>query len=133
MLLEYVSGGTLTNYLHSTEPPTKVGDIFDIWGSLLELIKPLIRMHNMSVTSPMQQSFQWYVSKIVACLIIVLTHISIHQDIKPDNILVSPGKSTYRPLFKLVDMGLTTLEEKRKNAKDAISRDAQGTQMYSKL
>ncbi|KAF2115660.1 hypothetical protein BDV96DRAFT_492255, partial [Lophiotrema nucula] len=113
MLLEYVDGGTLTEFLKSTEPPTRVEDIVDFWSSLLDLIKPLIRMHNLETVSSTQQSLQ-----------------CIHNDIKPDNVLVSPGRTSYQPVFKLADMGLTTLEEK-KNVKDASSRDAQGTSMYS--
>ena len=45
MLLEYVGGGTLTQFMSETEIPTGVEDIVHLWKGLLDLMVPLMRIH----------------------------------------------------------------------------------------
>jgi serine/threonine protein kinase len=60
---------------------------------------------------------------------------SIHQDIKPENILVASsaaGSSEFDCNFKLVDLGLTYFHSVTEQKAKSRIRDARGTQMFSK-
>lgn len=60
--------------------------------------------------------------------------LSIHHDIKSDNILVSlsTGTSKFDVTFKLADLGLTEFVTVVKRGEEVDSRDAHGTQTYSR-
>jgi hypothetical protein len=45
MLLEYVDGGTLMDFFRWTEAPSADKDKILFWERLLELIKPVLRIH----------------------------------------------------------------------------------------
>ena len=45
MLLEYVDGGTLMDFFRRTEAPSTDEDKIKFWERLLELIKPVLRIH----------------------------------------------------------------------------------------
>ena len=52
MLLEFIDGGNLTNYLLGTEPPQNAEETIKFWKAFLEVVKPLARIH----TFPMENS-----------------------------------------------------------------------------
>ncbi|KAF2444639.1 kinase-like protein [Karstenula rhodostoma CBS 690.94] len=116
MLFEYVSGGTLTQFMKNTKPPTQRELILQFWTSMLDVIKPLARIHALSVTDDGHRYLQ-----------------GIHHDIKPDNILVdvTPNSSTYDVTFKLADLGLTEFEPMSDTDEATIARSNRGTQMFS--
>jgi hypothetical protein len=46
ILLEYVDGGNLTNFLFTTEPPITAEETIKFWKAFLEVAKPLARIHS---------------------------------------------------------------------------------------
>ncbi|KAJ4305089.1 hypothetical protein N0V90_000619 [Kalmusia sp. IMI 367209] len=95
MLFEFVGGGTLTQFMEKTSPPTQGEDFLNFWRSLLNIIKPLTRIHSLPLTDDGNQYLQ-----------------GIHHDIKPDNVLVTSrkGPCEFEVTFKLADLGLTEFE-----------------------
>ncbi|KAF2191005.1 hypothetical protein K469DRAFT_746459 [Zopfia rhizophila CBS 207.26] len=47
ILLEYANKGTLVDFFEETRPPIKEADITKFWSNLLEIIKPLQRIHEL--------------------------------------------------------------------------------------
>jgi serine/threonine protein kinase len=64
-----------------------------------------------------------------------LTSSSIHQDIKPANILVAirDRDPSFNYTFKLVDMGLAYFSTSNTQERNYRKKDGRGTQTYSKL
>jgi serine/threonine protein kinase len=63
-------------------------------------------------------------------------HYSIHQDIKPDNILVALNPSSpseFDCKFKLVDLGLTYFQSVSEQKAKSRIKDARGTQLFSEF
>lgn len=93
LILEYVSGGTLRDYLNKNKDdrPQSRSDIHDFWSSASGLLFALSKVHQVTETSS-------YPRQGV-----------IHQDIKFDNVVVSmlSPDSRYRFHPKLVDFGLS--------------------------
>lgn len=59
---------------------------------------------------------------------------SVHQDIKPSNILVAPNslQSPFDLTFKLVDLALVYFNTSTGHGKGRKRRDGRGTQTFSK-
>jgi serine/threonine protein kinase len=64
-----------------------------------------------------------------------LTYYSVHQDIKPDNILLSqsPLNSKFSFIFKLADMGLAYIPPADQHNQVARGRERPSTQMFGKF
>jgi serine/threonine protein kinase len=62
----------------------------------------------------------------------LLTQYSVHQDIKPDNILLSQSLSTskFGFVFKLADMGLAYITPAGRQSSVARGRERSSTQMF---
>lgn len=89
LLLEYVDGGTLLEYLQQDRSPQTPTDIYDLWSSVSGVLRGLQKVHQVAESS-LQSSRRGI----------------IHQDIKLDNILVSKSDTSlfnFEP--KLVDFG----------------------------
>ncbi|KAH7063887.1 hypothetical protein BKA63DRAFT_428685 [Paraphoma chrysanthemicola] len=115
ILLEYVEGGTLEDLFLSNRPTAF--DMLSFWTRLLDILKPVCRIH-------CQGDYKSY----------DMVEHGVHQDIKPQNILVArdPSAATFFGTFKLADLGLTYLPAAEANQREERSgRDVPGTQMYS--
>lgn len=89
LLLEYVDGGTLLEYLKKSKCPQSPSDIYDFWSSTAGVLRGLQKVHQVTGSD----------SKLSKRGI-------IHQDIKSDNILISRDPtSPYKFLAQLVDFG----------------------------
>jgi hypothetical protein len=62
MLLEYVDGGTLMEFFRRTEPPSAAKDKIEFWEKLLELIKPVRRIHEIPSLEEEGKCYQGQVS-----------------------------------------------------------------------
>ncbi|KAF7682277.1 hypothetical protein GT037_001253 [Alternaria burnsii] len=115
ILREYVSGGTLTEFAERTEPPTSVNEILKFWTNFIQLIKPISCIHRLPDPHN-QRSFR----------------VGLHNDIKPDNILVSEMSSNnpFDVSYKLKDLGLAGFVLADESNETQI-RDVHGTKMYS--
>lgn len=89
LILEYVEGGDLLNYLRTTPRPQTPDDIRSFWKSISGLPFALHKVHQATETSPQ-----------------LPRRAIIHQDIKANNILVARGSgSIYEFTAKLSDFG----------------------------
>lgn len=57
-LLEFVGGGTLTDFLQRVQPPTREEEILKFWTKLLDLVKIIERIHEVPVTGDGSQYLQ---------------------------------------------------------------------------
>ena len=47
MIFEYCDKGTLTDFMHNTKAPTNKNDLLKFWRNLLDITKPLVRIHSL--------------------------------------------------------------------------------------
>ncbi|ORY13218.1 hypothetical protein BCR34DRAFT_600134 [Clohesyomyces aquaticus] len=113
VLLEYAP--SLAEWFRETNPPVKETDIQTFWSKFLSLETALKRIHALVEELPPQAvnippTFQN--SNIIR---------GVHQDIRPENILVSGGPKTSQNnvTFKLGDLGLS-------NALCSVRSDSEG-------
>ncbi|OCL10566.1 kinase-like protein [Glonium stellatum] len=113
LILEYADKGTLEQYFETTERPSSGPEIRKFWESILQLAKGLSRIHEVEATDPND-------SEVVH---------GWHQDVKPENILVSTrsGKLEFECEFKLADLGLSHFKIAEGDTED---RDSRGTRTY---
>lgn len=62
MILEYVGGGTLIDFFERTKQPSRYEDRIKFWRKLLELIKPVSRMHQPSSPDEQHRYYQGYLN-----------------------------------------------------------------------
>jgi len=58
MLLEYVGGGTLIEFFRRTKPPQTSEDRIKFWENLLDLVKPLSRIHELPISDKKEECHQ---------------------------------------------------------------------------
>lgn len=113
LILEYADKGTLEQYFQTTERPSNGPDIRKFWKSILQLTKALSRIHEVEAADPGDPEifYGW------------------HQDVKPENILVSTrgDQLEFECEFKLADLGLSHFKIAGDDAED---RDSRGTRTY---
>jgi serine/threonine protein kinase len=133
MLLEYVGGGTLTQFMDDSETPAQDEQIMRFWTGLLDLTRPLMRLHRLPLMEEGRPDLQGLVLMTRLVAVSKLTVCSIHHDIKPDNILVTArfGPSRFDVMFKLADLGLTEFDYVIKRSGERASKNNSGTQMFS--
>jgi len=135
ILREFVSGGTLTDFFERTESPTTKADILEFWKNFIQFIKPIACIHHFPNPHNHHSYKVGYVQKHGFSLLLLQTDFSrLHNDIKPDNILVSEqnGNSPYSVSFKLADLGLAGFVV-ADDSDETQLRDVHGTKMYSML
>jgi serine/threonine protein kinase len=133
ILREYVGGGTLTDYFARTEAPKTEAEILEFWKNFIQLIKPIACIHRLPDPHDHHSYKVGYVQKHDFSLFLLRTDFSrLHNDIKPDNILVSEqlGSSPYSVSFKLADLGLAGFVVANESDETQL-RDVHGTKMYS--
>ncbi|KAI0388006.1 hypothetical protein F5Y04DRAFT_241477 [Hypomontagnella monticulosa] len=114
IILEYADGGDLAGFL-KTRPP-KGADVMRFWRSLIPCLIGLGHVHRLMLT--------------------VEDHDvnGIHEDVKPDNILLFKGRSGSHYDFtpKIADFGLFShVRGSKSNSSEAMGLDTYGNQCYS--
>lgn len=106
ILLEHADGGNLMDYFESITPPSSEEDVLRFWSSLLKVVEPIKRIHELEGS---------------------------HQNIKPSNILVTSGatSSEYDRNFKLADLGMSHFASKTGDKRNLKRKEAFGNPMYS--
>ncbi|KAH9872121.1 hypothetical protein J1614_006383 [Plenodomus biglobosus] len=116
ILLEYIDGDNLAKLF--TQPhPADQADRVRFWSSLIDILKPLCRIHEHVDPEDRHKMIQ-----------------GIHQDIKPDNILWKPktlSGARYDLDYVLIDFGLTYFNGTNAHKPESKIRDGRGTQMFS--
>lgn len=125
LVLEYVEGGTLRNYIDKELPPQTPEDIHDFWTSIAGLTEGLRKLHQADDVSSSHRQ-----RKVI-----------IHQDLTLSNMLVvrdPQSQSPYKFVLKLVDFGLsstpttTALDDgDDDDAEKVWARDNQGTKTFA--
>ncbi|KAI1416916.1 kinase-like domain-containing protein [Hypoxylon sp. FL1857] len=114
IILEYADGGDLAEFLRTTQSP-KGSEIQQVWESLSHSFKGLHSIHHLMNSGEKNVN-------------------GIHEDIKPENILLFRGPSGSRFDFvpKIADFGLFThVRESNANSSEAMGLDKVGNQLYS--
>jgi serine/threonine protein kinase len=115
LVLEYVDGGNLFDFLKNTEPPQAESDIRDLWASINGIFKGFHRIHQWTSSPKFDPS----------CRV-------VHQDIKPDNILlVRNGPSPYNFHVKIADFGFSHVRLAPNTDTNPPSIDQHGNPKYS--
>lgn len=115
LILEHADRGSLSNFLESKPPPSTDEDILRFWKSLFQILHGLDRIHQAS--TPDDNNIR-----------------GIHEDIKPDNILLSStcSSSLYEFTPKVADFGLFShVRESKTNSSEAMGLDMYGNPRYS--
>ncbi|KAK2469006.1 hypothetical protein H9L39_19400 [Fusarium oxysporum f. sp. albedinis] len=109
IILEYASEGSLRDFFRNIPPPVHVEEFRELWVNLIGLLDGLEALHT------------YHESK----------QGRIHQDIKPDNILVFPKSSTSRldVRFKLTDFHVTEFKQLDREGRMIINN--WGSRLYS--
>lgn len=115
LVLEWVPGGDLLQYFESQRPPQTSEEIIDFWESLVRFTVGLHRIHQ--VILPGDRSDQYQL---------------VHQDIKPDNILldISAGPRTYQFSPIIADLEHSHIMHAREDTTVIPAIDRRGNQMY---
>ncbi|KAI0889237.1 uncharacterized protein GGS22DRAFT_177782 [Annulohypoxylon maeteangense] len=114
IILEYANGGDLAQFLKKTPSP-KGDEVIQFWKSISLCFGGLHYIHHLVNTGGYHLN-------------------GIHEDIKPENILLFKGNSgsPYDFVPKIADFGLFTRVRRSKiNSFDAMGRDRIGNQFYS--
>lgn len=116
LILEYVNGGTLLDLLKNTPPPSTRKDIHEFWTSLTFVMRGIHRIHQITNHSEHATDYR-----------------SVHEDLKPDNILLArePGGSPYQFLVKIADFGYSHLRSVNRGEEDGLGLDQHGNPTYS--
>ncbi|XDG09270.1 hypothetical protein ABKA04_008885 [Annulohypoxylon sp. FPYF3050] len=113
IILEYANGGDLAEFLRKTPHP-KGDQVIQFWQSMSLCLKGLHCIHHLMNTGNNLNG--------------------IHEDIKPENIVLFKGSSgsPYDFVPKIADFGLfTRVKGSKTNSLDAMGRDRVGNQFYS--
>lgn len=114
IVLEHANGGDLAQFFRETPPPRNKADIKMFWKSIFQVLLGLERIHHLVDGNK--------------------TVFGIHEDIKPDNILISRDDPTqpYDFTAKIVDFGLfSRVTRSVSDSSTAMGRDTQGNATYS--
>ncbi|EXJ92077.1 NEK protein kinase [Capronia epimyces CBS 606.96] len=118
IILDYATVGTLEDYLEAVNPPRRGHDIVTMWENLFKLNDALAQIHGLSQSSDSENPriFQGW-----------------HQDIKPNNILVSGDivNKPYEVRFMLADLGLSHFTAVVEDKTGSTGEDRGGSQAYS--
>lgn len=113
--MEWVAGGDLLQYFETQRPPQTSEEIIDFWDSLAKLNVGLHRIHQVILPGDRSDRYQL-----------------VHQDIKPDNILLdtSTGSRTYQFSPIIADLGHSHIRHVREDTSVTPVIDRRGNQEY---
>ncbi|RYP32959.1 hypothetical protein DL767_004975 [Monosporascus sp. MG133] len=118
LILDYADGGSLKDLLDKQVPPSTAEDIEQFWRSLFGVLNGLQSIHQWmgpDDDNPIR---------------------GIHEDIKPDNILLFKGRSgsAYEFTPKVADFGLFShVRQSKASSSEAMGLDNHGNQRYSNI
>ncbi|KAK5655745.1 hypothetical protein OQA88_5282 [Cercophora sp. LCS_1] len=114
LILEYASRGTLLDYFEKQPRPQTIGHRIEFWRAFFSLLLGLGRIHCL-------------------CKARDLVLKGVHQDIRPQNILVfpCPDESPDQVCFKLADFGTGHVRKIRDGGLDSLAAHGKGNGMYS--
>lgn len=117
LVLEFVDGGTLNQYLNEVLIPQTASDVHDFWSSVNGLTDGLRKIHQINEASSSSLSLQRGI---------------VHQDLTFDNILIvrSPA-SAYKFQVKLVDFGRSAVATPAPGGGELRAQDYRGTMTNS--
>ncbi|RSL78453.1 hypothetical protein CEP51_008204 [Fusarium floridanum] len=110
LVLGFVEGGNLEQFYTNKNPPRSSSDTNTIWHAFRGALQGLHHLHLAAIDTDFQ---------------------TIHQDIKPDNLLVSKTSSNQPYVFRLVitDFGYSHTKAPKSN-RDTWGIDSHGGQVY---
>lgn len=113
--MDWVAGGDLLEYFKRCPPPRTSEDITDFWDSLVKVNIGLDRIHQIIVRGERSEQYQL-----------------VHQDIKPDNILVDirPRSRPYQFFPIIADLGHSHLRRIKADNPNIPGVDHRGNQTY---
>ncbi|KAK0714741.1 hypothetical protein B0H67DRAFT_490888 [Lasiosphaeris hirsuta] len=114
LMLEYVDGGNLGEFFASPAPST-VDDVVLFWKNIFQVFSGLDRIH---------QLMSYNDDEVIK---------GIHQDIRPENILLmkGPSGSLYDFTPKIADFGLYSRVRTARRASGSMGLDRYGNQRFS--
>lgn len=115
LVMEWVAGGDLLQYFETQRPPQTSEEIIDFWDSLAKLNVGLHRIHQVILPGDRSDRYQL-----------------VHQDIKPDNILLdtSTGSRMYQFSPIIADLGHSHIRHVKEDTSVIPAIDRRGNQMY---
>lgn len=114
LILEYVDGGNLLEFMRYNRPPTSQEDIHDFWTSLVNVLQGVFRVHQ--ITNHDEHAAEYRI---------------VHEDLKPDNILLQKGKSKFKFRSKIADFGCSHIRSVNRGEEDRLADDQHGHPTYS--
>jgi serine/threonine protein kinase len=116
LILEYVNGGNLLDFMRNNQPPTAMTDILDFWTSLVNVLQGVFRIHQM--TDHAENAADYRI---------------VHEDLKPDNVLLETqdGQSKYVFRLKIADFGCSDVLSLNRDRVDTRAFDHHGHPTYS--
>lgn len=115
LVMEYVPGGDLLQFFRTRPPPQNAEDRIDFWDSLTKLARGLHHIHQVSVEGERSARYQL-----------------VHQDIKPDNILLNQCHESKLYQFSPIisDLGHSHTRHMNGDIRDSPAIDRRGNQVY---
>ncbi|KAK3331440.1 hypothetical protein B0H66DRAFT_467908, partial [Apodospora peruviana] len=116
LILQFANGGNLLDYYRDFEPPKDPAQIRQFWKNLFKVLKGLHTVHQ--ITPKTDDSGEYR---------------GIHEDIKPDNIILNrESESPYDFCPLLADFGHSHVRVARSDS-DEMGVDRQGNQTYAQI
>jgi len=118
LILEYADGGDLGEFFAECPAPSTIEDVVLFWRNIFQVFSGLDRIHQLMAYND---------DEVIK---------GIHEDIRPENILLmkGPSGSPYDFTPKIADFGLySRVRTARARASGSMGLDNYGNQRYSKL
>ncbi|ETS80187.1 hypothetical protein PFICI_07716 [Pestalotiopsis fici W106-1] len=118
LVLEFVDSGNLLEFFQKTPPPASSQDVHDFWTSYSGLFEGVREMHQVTASYGRDDIYR-----------------IVHQDIRPENILLGRSGKVSRYQFqpKIADFKYSHMKSVRSDDRDMFGLDRLGRQRYAAL